>query len=102
MSCQIFLFLKKKWSIPIILKLNEYGIIQISELKRFFPTASEKMLIETLDLLLTQKIVHKKKYDTYPKHTEYTLTSYGKAVSNMLIEIKKIHFKFLIVKESNE
>lgn len=104
MNYKIYLFLRCKWSIPIIFNLKNNKNMKISEIKKNFPNSSEKMLIETLDLLLCEKIVKKKTYNTYPKHTEYALTQYGEAISNKLIEIKNIYnqFKVLEKEESYE
>lgn len=57
-------------------------------IKKLFPNSTEKMLIETLELLLKNKIIKKKEYEVYPKHTEYKLTSYGVVISEILKEIQ--------------
>jgi DNA-binding HxlR family transcriptional regulator len=85
---EFFYFLRRKWSIPIILTLERTHTIRISELKKLFPNSTEKMLIETLELLLKNKIIKKKEYEVYPKHTEYKLTSYGVVISEILKEIQ--------------
>lgn len=104
MNYKIYLFLRRKWSIPIMFNLRNNKDMKISEIKKIFPNSSEKMLIETLDFLLQENIVKKKTYNTYPRHTEYSLTPYGKALSKQLIEIKKLYnqFNLLEIKEKYE
>lgn len=89
-----FYFLRRKWSIPIILTLEKRNTIRISELKKLFPDSTEKMLIETLGLLLKNKIIKKKEYEGYPKHTEYKLTRYGIAISEILKEIQAAYIEY--------
>lgn len=52
------------------------------------------MLIETLELLVKNKIIKKKEYEVYPKHTEYKLTCYGVAISEILKEIQAAYSEY--------
>ncbi|WP_426709725.1 winged helix-turn-helix transcriptional regulator [Cetobacterium sp. SF1] len=94
MEYRFFRVLKKKWSVPIILQLKENETMRISELRKIFPDSTDKMLIETLNILIKYKIVKKKDYEVYPKHTEYSLTSYGKGIYIILKDIEEFCDKY--------
>ncbi|MGL6114369.1 MAG: winged helix-turn-helix transcriptional regulator [Cetobacterium sp.] len=88
MEYEFFQILRKKWSVPIILQL-ENEPMRISELKKVFPESTDKMIIETLNSLIRYKIVKKTIYEVYPRHTEYALTTYGKGVFYILKDIQE-------------
>ena len=87
-----------KWRIPIIISLT-YGNKRFGEIKRDIEGISPKMLSQELKALETNKIVKRTLYDTMPVTTEYSITSLGLSMTNLLTEILNwgIHFRKEVV-----
>lgn len=51
--------------------------MRYGELKRSIPGISEKMLIQGLNQLVENKLVHRKAYPEIPPRVEYSLTEIG-------------------------
>ena len=52
--------------------------LRFSELKRFLPQATPKMLTQQLRELEKDNILHREGYPVVPPHTEYSLTDFGR------------------------
>lgn len=65
-----------KWTLIILYQINE-GVMRYGELKRSIPGISEKMLIQSLNDLVKNKLVDKKAYPEIPPRVEYRLTDIG-------------------------
>lgn len=72
-----------KWK-PIILCNLRHGALRTSELQRTIPCISQKMLIQQLRELEHDNIVIRKSYNEVPPRVEYTLSEYGKSLSDVL------------------
>ena len=68
--------LSGKWTLMILYQIND-GTIRYGELKRAVSGISEKMLIQELNMLVTNKLVSKKVYPEIPPKVEYRLTELG-------------------------
>lgn len=68
--------LSGKWTLMILFQINE-NIVRYGELKRAVSGISEKMLIQELNMLVENKLVHKKVYPEIPPKVEYSLTELG-------------------------
>lgn len=66
-----------KWSILIVLNLNENGILRFNELHRKIPDISQKMLTTTLRTLEKDGLITRKIYPEIPPRVEYCLTEIG-------------------------
>lgn len=81
-----FLITKRKWALIIIWNLRIESK-RFKDLKLEVPTCSEKVLNETLKELQQLKLVIKKNFEIYPKHSEYRLTKLGYAAIPIILEI---------------
>ena len=54
--------------------------LRFSELKRFLPQATPKMLTQQLRELEKDDILHREVYPVVPPHTEYSLTDFGRTL----------------------
>ena len=72
-----------KWKILILWHLNDRAR-RFSELKRLIPEITEKMLIQQLRELESDRIVDRKVYSNMPPKVEYSFTDYGKSLKPSL------------------
>ncbi len=69
-----------KWSILVLLVLEENGKTRFSELSREIEDVSQKMLTVTLRTLETDGLVKRTVFPEVPPRVEYELTSLGKSL----------------------
>ncbi|AXL20271.1 winged helix-turn-helix transcriptional regulator [Megasphaera stantonii] len=72
-----------KWK-PIILCNLRHGTLRTSELQKKIPNISQKMLIQQLRELERDKIICRKVYQEVPPRVEYSLSTYGITLSDVL------------------
>jgi DNA-binding HxlR family transcriptional regulator len=75
-----------KWTMMILYQINT-RTIRYGELKRAVVGISEKMLIQELNSLVENKLVHKKAYPEIPPRVEYSLTELGLKTLPMIDQI---------------
>lgn len=63
-----------KWSMLVLITLNEHGVMRFNELRRNIPDISQKMLAEVLKALEADDLVSRKVYAEVPPRVEYKLT----------------------------
>lgn len=63
-----------KWSMLVLITLNEHGVMRFNELRRNIPDISQKMLSEVLKTLEADDLVSRKVYAEVPPRVEYKLT----------------------------
>lgn len=66
-----------KWSVLVILKLEESQVARFSDIARAIPDISQKMLTVTLRNLEEMNIVNRHIYPEVPPRVEYNLTEIG-------------------------
>ena len=69
---------------PIILFHLMDGTLRFSELRKFLPQATPKMLTQQLRELEADGIIHREVYPVVPPKTEYSLTDFGRTLSPVL------------------
>lgn len=69
-----------KWSMLILLVLNEEGVLRFNEIHKFIATISQKMLSTTLKSLEADGLVHRKVFPEIPPRVEYGLTERGRSI----------------------
>ena len=69
-----------KWSILILLLLDEKGVMRFSELNKSISDISQKMLTVTLKTLEADGLVSRKIFPEIPPRVEYSLTDMGKSL----------------------
>jgi DNA-binding HxlR family transcriptional regulator len=74
---------------PIILWYLTKGPTRYGELRRYIDNATPKMLTQQLRELEKDKLIIRKIYPVVPPKVEYSLTSFGKSISNVMREMYK-------------
>ena len=69
-----------KWSILMLLTLNEHGTMRFNELRTEMEDISQKMLTVTLRTLEADNLVQRTMYPEIPPRVEYTLTERGRSL----------------------
>ena len=69
-----------KWSLLVLLVLEEGGIMRFNELGNTIGTISQKMLTVTLRTLEADGLIQRRVYAQIPPKVEYELTSRGKSL----------------------
>jgi DNA-binding HxlR family transcriptional regulator len=69
-----------KWSILVLLSLDESGTLRFTELLKSIGDVSQKMLTVTLRTLEADGLVLRKLYPEIPPRVEYSLTPRGKTL----------------------
>lgn len=83
-ACGIIDRFGDKWSLRILVLLNEKEVMRFNELFKSTPNISQKMLTTTLRTLESHKLVNRKMYPEIPPCVEYSLTSLGKSLMKPL------------------
>ena len=76
-----------KWSLPIIFSLIK-ETKRVKELERQIEGINTRMLVKELKQLENNGIVVRKVYPEIPPKVEYSLTEKGRALKNVLIEMR--------------
>ncbi|MCC8147260.1 MAG: helix-turn-helix transcriptional regulator [Bacteroidales bacterium] len=83
-ACGIIDRFGDKWSLRILVLLNENGVLRFNELLKNTQGISQKMLTTTLRTLESHKLVNRKMYAEIPPRVEYSLTELGKSLMKPL------------------
>ena len=65
--------LEGKWTVSILLALRK-GPVRLADLRRLIPTATKKMLIESLRRLEHRGLVEREDLSTKMRHVEYKIS----------------------------
>jgi len=69
-----------KWTILVVLVLEEGGVLRFNEIHKYIETISQKMLTVTLKTLESDGLVKRTIYPQIPPKVEYELTDRGKSL----------------------
>lgn len=69
-----------KWSVLVLLLLEEAGVMRFSEIQKTIQTISQKMLTVTLKALEADGLVLRTVYPQIPPKVEYQLTERGRSL----------------------
>lgn len=83
-ACGIIDRFGDKWSLRVLVLLNERGTMRFSELMRSTPGISQKMLTTTLRTLESHKLLTRTMYAEIPPRVEYNLTPLGTSLMKPL------------------
>jgi DNA-binding HxlR family transcriptional regulator len=86
-ACGIIDRFGDKWSLRILVLLNENGTMRFNELLKATSGISQKMLTTTLRTLEFHKLVNRKMYAEIPPRVEYNLTPLGKSLMKPLYNL---------------
>lgn len=76
-----------KWSLLIILLLNENGRLRFNQLGKMIPDISTKVLSSTLKTLEADNLVSRTVYPEVPPRVEYNLTQTGTSLVPIINEL---------------
>ncbi|UFH52150.1 helix-turn-helix domain-containing protein [Spirosoma sp. KNUC1025] len=76
------------WKMPILWRLEKKTVLRYSELKKYLPHISHKMLSTQLRELEANGFVTRTVYPVVPPKVEYTLTEKGKRVIPVIATIR--------------
>lgn len=80
--------LSGKWKLPIIISLM-FGNRRFKEMQRHIPGITPKMLTKELRELEMNELVNRTVYDTSPVTIEYSITSYGRSLKKIILEMEE-------------
>lgn len=86
-ACGIIDRFGDKWSLRVLVLLNENGVMRFNELLKATPGISQKMLTTTLRTLESHKLVSRKMYAEIPPKVEYNLTPLGQSLMKPLYNL---------------
>ena len=75
-----------KWSMFVLFNLGYSSTLRFSQLKEKIDGISARMLTVTLKKLEANNLVERKVFAEVPPRVEYTLTEFGEAFSERLVE----------------
>lgn len=81
---EIFSVISRKWSMLILATIGEHGKIGYVEISRNLGGVSPKALTDSLNLLLSNDFIDKKRIKGIPPRVEYTLKERGKKAVRFL------------------
>ncbi|WP_305274697.1 helix-turn-helix domain-containing protein [uncultured Duncaniella sp.] len=76
-----------KWSMLLLVILDEFGIMRFNELSRAIPDISPKVLSGHLKTLESVGLVKRNLYAEVPPRTEYELTDLGRTLIPILNQL---------------
>lgn len=83
-ACGIIDRFGDKWSLRVLVLLNENGVMRFNELLKNTPLISQKVLTSTLKTLEAHNLINRKVYPEVPPRVEYRLTSLGESLMKPL------------------
>ena len=94
-----------KWGLLVILVIGENGNIRFNQLCNLIPDISAKVLSNTLKILETDGLVKRTVFPEVPLRVEYELTSTGKTLLPIIVELTQWaekNMKTIIERRKNE
>ena len=76
-----------KWSMLLLVILDEFGVMRFNELSRAIPDISPKVLSGHLKTLESCGLIRRKLYAEVPPRTEYELTELGQSLIPILNQL---------------
>lgn len=76
-----------KWSLLVLLIIDEQGTVRFNELGRLIPDISTRVLSATLKTLEADGLIDRKVYAQVPPKVEYSLTDTGKSLIPLILQL---------------
>lgn len=83
-ACGIIDRFGDKWSLRILVLLDNHPVLRFNELQRQVTSISQKMLASTLKTLESHGLVNRNMYAEIPPRVEYSLTPLGRSLMEPL------------------
>lgn len=88
-----------KWSFLTLLVLGEQGVLRFSELRRFIPDISSRVLSGTLRKLEADGLIERRAFPVVPPRVEYKLSATGASLVPLVIQLTewaRVHMKTIV------
>lgn len=76
-----------KWSLLVLLVIEEEGIVRFNELGKLIPDISTRVLSKTLKMLEADGLIDRKIFVQVPPKVEYSLTETGKSLIPLIMQL---------------
>lgn len=76
-----------KWSLLVLLVINDKGVVRFNELGRLIPDISTRVLSTTLKTLEADGLIDRKVCAQVPPKVEYTLTPTGESLIPLIMQL---------------
>lgn len=76
-----------KWVLQIFWVISQKESIRFTQLKREVDGITKTMLVRSLDDLIQHDLITKEDFQTWPLHTQYSLTDKGKELLSLLMSL---------------
>ena len=76
-----------KWSLLVLLVINEGQTVRFNELGRMIPDISTRVLSGTLKTLEADGLIRRKVYAQVPPKVEYTLSDSGRSLIPLIMQL---------------
>lgn len=76
-----------KWSLLVLLVIDNAVIVRFKELGRMIPDISTRILSATLKTLEADGLINRKAYAEVPPKVEYSLTETGKSLIPLIVQL---------------
>ena len=76
-----------KWSLLVLLVIDNAVIVRFKELGRMIPDISTRILSATLKTLEADGLINRKAYAEVPPKVEYSLTETGKSLIPLIMQL---------------
>ena len=76
-----------KWSLLVLIVINENGVIRFNDLCRKIPDVSSRVLSGTLKTLEADGLISRKVYPVVPPKVEYKLTDIGVSLVPIIMQL---------------
>ena len=76
-----------KWSLLVLIVINENGVIRFNDLCRKIPDVSSRVLSGTLKTLEADGLITRKVYPVVPPKVEYKLTDIGVSLVPIIMQL---------------
>ena len=83
-----------KWKGLILWKLQEKKVLRYGELSREVKGITQKMLTQQLKEMEYNNLIVRKEYSQIPPKVEYSLSEYGKELSDIFVAMKEWGVKY--------
>lgn len=76
-----------KWSLLVLLVINQEEVVRFNELGRMIPDISSRVLSTTLKTLEADGLITRKVYAQVPPKVEYSLTDIGRSLIPLIMQL---------------
>ena len=80
-------YLSKKWTISILITINNFGSLRFNDLLKRVERATAKILSHRLKELEEENLILRKSFNEIPPRVEYSLTKKGKKLTKVLLPL---------------